>query len=103
MHFDKIAIYVLANSIVLQPRSGHYRPTSSSFRAFIKTLQSRNVDMSAMTVSKSYAVLVGLEGYAKTKKKLQGVRSFFHYEGKKGKTDKQMKEHDEEAKWASTV
>lgn len=59
--------------------------------------------MSAMTVSKSYAVLVGLEGYAKTKKKLEGVRSFFHYEGRKGKTDKQTKEYDEEAKRASTV
>lgn len=84
---------------MLQPRSGHYRPTSSSFRAFIKTLQARNVDMSAMTVSKSYAILVGLEGYAKTKKKFEGVRSFFHHEGgkKKGKTtDKQTKEQPDE-------
>ena len=29
--------------------------------------------MSAMSVSKSYAVLLGLEGYAKTRKKLKGV------------------------------
>lgn len=80
--------------IVLQPRSGHYRPTSSSFRAFIKTLQARNVDMSATTVSKSYAVLVGLDGFAKTKKKLEGVRSFFHHEGKKDKVDNETKKHD---------
>lgn len=37
--------------------------------------------MSAMTVSKSYMVLLGLEGYARTKKKLagvgKGVRSVF--------------------------
>lgn len=59
--------------------------------------------MSAMTVSKSYAVLVGLEGYAKTKKKLEGVRSFFHHDGKKAKTDKQTKERDEGARRASTV
>ncbi len=32
--------------------------------------------MSAMTVSKSYAVLIGLEGYAKTRKKLKSVRTF---------------------------
>lgn len=33
--------------------------------------------MSAMTVSKSYAVLLGLEGYATTKKKLKDVGKFF--------------------------
>lgn len=61
--------------------------------------------MSAMTVSKSYAVLVGLEGYAKTKKKLEGVRSFFHHEGKKGKAGKETKELDlkEEARGTSAV
>lgn len=32
--------------------------------------------MSAMSVSKSYAVLLGLEGYAKTKNKLKGVGRF---------------------------
>lgn len=30
--------------------------------------------MSAMTISKSYIVLLGLEGYTRTKKKLAGVR-----------------------------
>lgn len=33
--------------------------------------------MSAMTISKSYAVLLGLEGYAKTRKKLKDVGKFF--------------------------
>lgn len=32
--------------------------------------------MSAMSVSKSYAVLLGLEGYTRTKKKLKGVGRF---------------------------
>lgn len=54
--------------------SGHYRPPTSNFRAFIRALQARGVDMSAMTVSKSYMVLLGLEGYTRTKKKLAGVR-----------------------------
>lgn len=31
--------------------------------------------MSAMSVSKSYAVLVGLEGYAKTRAKIKGIGS----------------------------
>lgn len=39
--------------------------------------------MSAMTISKSYAVLLGLEGYAKTRKKLKEVGKFFG----KGKGD----------------
>lgn len=39
--------------------------------------------MSSMTVSKSYAVLLGLEGYAKTRKKLKDVGKFFG----KGKHD----------------
>lgn len=33
--------------------------------------------MSSMTVSKSYAVLLGLEGYARTRKKLKDVGKFF--------------------------
>ncbi|MCJ1430380.1 hypothetical protein MMC29_008298 [Sticta canariensis] len=73
----------MANPAVVQPRSGHYRPPSSNFRAFMRTLEDRGVDMSSMTVSKSYAVLLGLEGYAKTRKKLKDVGKFFG----KGKDD----------------
>lgn len=46
-------------------------------------MEDRGVDMSSMTVSKSYAVLLGLEGYAKTRKKLKDVGKFFG----KGKDD----------------
>lgn len=42
--------------------------------------------MSSMTVSKSYAVLIGLEGYAKTRKKLKDVGKFFG----KGKDDEEI-------------
>ncbi|KAL8827503.1 MAG: hypothetical protein Q9170_006991 [Blastenia crenularia] len=49
----------------MQPRSGHYKPPASSFRAFVHSLQKRGVDMSIMTVPKSYAVLMGVEGYTK--------------------------------------
>ncbi|KAL2755805.1 hypothetical protein ACRALDRAFT_2122599 [Sodiomyces alcalophilus JCM 7366] len=51
----------------LAPLSGHYRPTSSSFRAFIRSLRDTGVDMSQVTISKTYAVLVGLEAYVKTR------------------------------------
>lgn len=53
----------------LSPLSGHYRPPASNFRAFVHSLEDEGVDMSHVSISKSYAVLVGLEAYVKTKKK----------------------------------
>ncbi|KFY27606.1 hypothetical protein V493_03400, partial [Pseudogymnoascus sp. VKM F-4281 (FW-2241)] len=53
----------------LSPLSGHYRPPVSSFRAFMHALREGGVDMSHVSVSRSYAVLVGLEAYVKTRKK----------------------------------
>ncbi|KAH8163124.1 hypothetical protein CIB48_g5129 [Xylaria polymorpha] len=45
----------------LSPLSGHYRPPASSFRAFVHSLEEAGVDMSHVSISRSYAVLVGLE------------------------------------------
>jgi hypothetical protein len=53
----------------LSPLSGHYRPPASNFRAFTKNLKAAGVDMSHVSISKSYAVLVGLEMYLKTRRK----------------------------------
>ncbi|CAJ2500254.1 Uu.00g031070.m01.CDS01 [Anthostomella pinea] len=53
----------------LSPLSGHYRPPASNFRAFVHSLEDEGVDMSHVSISKSYAVLVGLEAYIKTQKK----------------------------------
>ncbi|EFY85164.1 IQ calmodulin-binding motif protein [Metarhizium acridum CQMa 102] len=53
----------------LSPLSGHYRPPASSFRAFVKNLKEEGVDMSHVSISKSYTILVGLETYLKTRKK----------------------------------
>ncbi|EGX89403.1 IQ calmodulin-binding protein [Cordyceps militaris CM01] len=53
----------------LSPLSGHYRPPSSNFRSFLKSLKAEGVDTGHLTISKSYAVLVGLETYIKTTKK----------------------------------
>ncbi|KAM5355198.1 hypothetical protein ACJ41O_001844 [Fusarium nematophilum] len=53
----------------LSPLSGHYRPPASNFRAFVHSLRMSGVDMSHVSISKSYAVLVGLEAYVKTRRK----------------------------------
>lgn len=53
----------------LSPLSGHYRPPASNFRAFVHSLKEEGVDMSHVSISKSYAVLVGLEMYMKTQQK----------------------------------
>lgn len=55
----------------LSPLSGHYRPPTKNFRAFVHSLRDAGVDMSRVSISKSYAVLLGLEGYMKTKKKME--------------------------------
>lgn len=53
----------------LSPLSGHYRPPASNFRAFVRSLREAGADMSRVSVSKSYAVLVGLEAYARVRGK----------------------------------
>ncbi|KAJ5651457.1 uncharacterized protein N7484_005180 [Penicillium longicatenatum] len=58
----------------LAPLSGHYRPHVANFRAFHHSLQERGVDLSRVSISKSYAVLAGIEGYALTKKKVHSVQ-----------------------------
>ncbi|QRD81461.1 IQ calmodulin-binding motif protein [Aspergillus flavus] len=57
----------------LAPLSGHYRPPADNFRAFIHSLQDRGVDMSHVSISKSYAVLAGIEGYTRTKHKVRAL------------------------------
>ncbi|GAB1210477.1 hypothetical protein APSETT445_009270 [Aspergillus pseudonomiae] len=57
----------------LAPLSGHYRPPAANFRAFIHSLQERGVDMSHVSISKSYAVLAGIEGYTRTKHKVRAL------------------------------
>jgi hypothetical protein len=55
----------------LSPLSGHYRPPTKNFRAFVHSLQENGVDMSRVSISRSYAVLVGLEAYVKTRRKFK--------------------------------
>ncbi|KAL8852891.1 MAG: hypothetical protein Q9221_002267 [Calogaya cf. arnoldii] len=82
----------------MQPRSGHYKPPAASFRAFVHSLQKRGVDMSVMSVPKSYAVLMGIEGYSKgmqTKQKIKEKLGF----GEGGDEDKKEGERGEEVSW----
>lgn len=55
----------------LSPLSGHYRPPTKNFRAFVHNMQDNGVDMSRVSISRSYAVLVGLEAYVKTRRKVK--------------------------------
>lgn len=53
----------------LSPLSGHYRPPASNFHAFVKAMKEGGVDMSHVSISKSYTILVGLEMYIKTRRR----------------------------------
>lgn len=59
---------------ILQPRSGHYRTPSRNLRVFIRSLQGRGVDMSVTAVGGTYAAMVGIETYMKTKGRLKGIK-----------------------------
>ena len=56
--------------VYLSPLSGHYRPTTKSFKAFIDSLKRQEVDLSKLRVSGAYRVLVSIEVYGRTKKGL---------------------------------
>ncbi|KAF5849527.1 hypothetical protein GGP41_005009 [Bipolaris sorokiniana] len=55
----------------LSPLSGHYRPPTENFRVFVHSLKENGVDMSRVSISRSYALLVGLEAYVKTRRKVK--------------------------------
>jgi hypothetical protein len=55
----------------LSPLSGHYRPPTKNFRLFVHALKDADVDMSHVSISQSYAILVVLEAYVKTRRKFK--------------------------------
>jgi hypothetical protein len=59
----------------LSPLSGHYRPTTQSFKTFLEGLDEQGVDLSGLKVSGALKVLRGMELYGRTKKGLTKVRS----------------------------
>jgi hypothetical protein len=63
------------------PCSGHYRPPATNFRAFSHALQNQGVDMSRVSMGKSYAELMGIEGYSKTRRKVRGLQDALQKDG----------------------
>ncbi|KFY49893.1 hypothetical protein V496_09725 [Pseudogymnoascus sp. VKM F-4515 (FW-2607)] len=81
----------------LSPLSGHYRPPVSSFRAFVHALREGGVDMSHVSISRSYAVLVGLEAYVKTRRRgKRVVGKLLHGRDKILSPDEVRKKEEEE-------
>ncbi|GAB1734964.1 hypothetical protein NU219Hw_g41t1 [Hortaea werneckii] len=80
----------------LSPLSGHYRPTTRSFRRFVEWLgQEAGADLEALRVSRAFEVLVGLECYGKAREGLEGFGGrvgahkgphrggYFHHQGER--------------------
>ncbi len=88
----------------MQPRSGHYKPPASSFRAFVHSLQKRGVDMSVLSVPRSYAVLLGIEGYYKGRQNIQklkaavtpGKKDDDQSGGEEGEEERRLKEKEKQ-------
>lgn len=66
----------------LSPLSGHYRPTTHSFKTFLSRLDEQGVDLSRLRVSGAYKVLKGMEVYGGVKKGLHHVRHPVKHEEK---------------------
>jgi hypothetical protein len=63
----------------LSPLSGHYRPPTRNFREFEKSLRDEGVDVSRTVRSRAYTVLLLLEAYVKTRKKIKrGWKKFIY-------------------------
>jgi hypothetical protein len=71
----------------LSPLSGHYAPPVQNFRLFLKSLKEAGADLTRLNVSRSYAVILGLEGYIGVKKRAQrtgqGIKDMFQPDEKK--------------------
>lgn len=80
----------------LSPLSGHYRPPVSSFRAFVHALREGGVDMSHVSISRSYAVLVGLEAYVKTRRRGKRVLGKLVYGRDKILSPEEVRRREEE-------
>nr|POE49401.1 iq domain-containing protein iqm1 [Quercus suber] len=57
----------------ISPLSGHYAPPVRNFREFVHNLKDEGADMSHCNISRSYAVLLGLEGYLGAKHRVQAM------------------------------
>lgn len=63
----------------LAPLSGHYRPPADNFKSFVHSLEEEGCDMSRVNIGKSYAILIGMEKYTKSKNKFEGALSSINH------------------------
>ncbi|KAI9842277.1 MAG: hypothetical protein M1837_007346 [Sclerophora amabilis] len=82
----------------LSPLSGHYRPPTRNFRAFVHSLKDAGADTSRVSISKSYAVLVGLETYVRTRKKIKHAGERVNHTADKVIRPELVAKRDEEGK-----
>ncbi|KAL7924108.1 IQ calmodulin-binding motif protein [Trichoderma austrokoningii] len=80
----------------LSPLSGHYRPPTSNFRAFVRSLKTEGVDVGHVTISKAYAVLLGLETYTKSRRMGKDLMHKMMHRKNKVIHPKQTKKKEEE-------
>ncbi|KAI6889698.1 hypothetical protein KC359_g384 [Hortaea werneckii] len=77
----------------LSPLSGHYRPTTRSFRRFVERLgDHQGADLSRLRVSRAYEVLVGMECYGKAREGLE----FFGGGGRFPHRDRDHRQHPQQ-------
>lgn len=67
--------------IVICLTSGHYQPEAANFHAFNQALLDQGVDMSRVSMSKSYAMLAGIAGYSRTKGKVRSLQDTLQKQG----------------------
>lgn len=58
------------HTVAIQPRSGHYKTPPHNLHIFINSLQSRGVDMSMTALGSTYAAMVGIETFMKSRGKM---------------------------------
>ncbi|KAI7154823.1 hypothetical protein KC349_g7436 [Hortaea werneckii] len=80
----------------LSPLSGHYRPTTRSFRRFVERLGDQGVDLTELRVSRAYEVLVGMECYGKAREGLEFFGGRVGHRDRGGHYHQQQRQEGEE-------
>ncbi len=78
--------------------SGHYRPRAENFKSFMQVLRDEGIDMSRVSIPKSYAILVGMERYTRAMKKVESAGDKVKYEKDKLLHPERAKQEEETRK-----
>ena len=76
--------------VYLSPLSGHYRPTTKSFRAFLASLEEQGCDLSHVRIAHAYQILRGLEHYGTMK---AGLSKLHHHNRLSGSVPSSLPDH----------